>query len=55
MIALGGVRLDVFYGVLLFLGISGRYKERQHVFLPPTTGGGVSPCTESGVRLLIEH
>jgi hypothetical protein len=27
--------------------ISARYKWRRHGFLPPTTGGGVSPCTGS--------
>jgi len=54
MIGLGGVRLDVFYGVLLFLWITSRYTWRRHGFLPPTTGGGVSLCTESAVRLLIE-
>jgi len=55
MIGLGGVGLDVIYGVLLVLWISGRYKWRRHGFLPHTTGGGVSPCTESAVRLLIAH
>jgi len=55
MIGLGAVGLDIVHGVLLFLWISGRYKWRQHGFLPPTTGGGVSPCTESAVRLLTEH
>jgi len=58
MIRLGGVGLDVFYRgftLLTFKWISGRYKWRPHGFLPPTTGGGVSPCTESAVRLLIGH
>ena len=58
MIGRGGVGLDVFYGVLLFLTflwISGRYKWRRHGLLPPTIGGGVSPCTESAVRLLTGH
>jgi len=58
MIGLGGERLDVFHAVLLvltLLWISGQYKWRQHGILPPTIGGGVSPCTESAVRLLIGH
>jgi len=35
--------------------ISGLYKWWRHGFLPPTTGGGVSPCTKSAVRLLLGH
>jgi hypothetical protein len=31
--------------------ISARYKWRRHGFLPPTTGGGVSPCAGSTERL----
>jgi hypothetical protein len=54
MIGLGGVGLDVFYEVVIFGWISGRYKWQQHGFLPPTTGGGVSQSIESTMRLLIE-
>ena len=56
MIGLGGVGLDVFcrgFTLLIILWISGRYKWRRHGFLPPTAGGGVSPCTKSAERLLI--
>jgi len=58
MIGLGGVGLDVFYGgfTLHYLSwIGGQYKWRRHRILQPTPGGGVSPCTESDVRLLIGH
>jgi hypothetical protein len=58
MIGLGGVGLDVFYGgftLLTCLWISGQYKWRRHGFLLPTTGSGVSSCTESAVRLVIGY
>jgi len=35
---------------LFLLWISARYKWRRHGFLPPTTGGGVSPCAGSAER-----
>ena len=58
MIGLAGLGFDVLYAVLLvltLLWIWGRYKCCRHGISPPTTGGGVSPSTESTMRLLIGH
>jgi len=58
MIRLRGVQSDLFYWVLLFLTflwISGQYQWCWDGFLPPTTRGGVSLCTKSAVRVLIEY
>jgi len=46
-----------FIAVVLFLFIwnSGRYKRHRYAYLPPTTGGGVSPSTECAVSQHIEQ
>jgi len=51
-------RIGRFYGgltLLTFLCISEQYSCHRHQFLPPSTGGGVSPGTKSAVTQLIGH
>jgi hypothetical protein len=45
-------KLDIVYW-FVFLWISGRYKWCRHRFLPPTTEGRISPCTEFAVSMSI--
>ena len=46
--------LLIFY-FAYFLWISGLFKWHQHGFLQPTTTSGVSLCTKTTKRILIEH
>jgi len=61
MIRLGGGELDVFTGVLLayfLMDLGPVQMASARVFTTSgdkSSGGGVSPCTESAVRLLIGH
>jgi len=53
----GGLCLcvDMGFTLLTFLWITCWCICHQHWFLPPTTGGGVSPCTEPTMRWLLCH